>query len=489
MVNSPSIKRNLAYSVAYQVLAVVAPLITVPYVSRVLGAEGIGIYSYTNSLMALFSLFALLGTGNYGTREIARLRDSREEMSAAFWGIVSMKGIAAGCMSVVWLLTSLIYEEYRIYMIALTPNLLSAFLDISWFFTGLEQMGRVVFRNSVVKVAGIVLLFFVVKDEGDLLAYILMLAMINVFANATMWPYLKRELVRVPRGALDVARHFKESMVYFVPTIGVSVYLVMDKTMIGLITGDALQNGYYEQSDKVISMAKSVSFVALNAVMTARMSYLFESGKTAEVKERLKESLGLALLACVGLSFGIGATAATFVPVFFGPGYEPAVFLLQVMSPLVAITAVSSCLTSLYFIPAGRIGDNTRIIFVAAGANLVFNAALIPFMGAFGAVVGSLASQALMVVLSVAAADGFYSFGILARALWKKVAAGFAMGACIVAFSAFSHLDPLPSLLIQIAGGATLYAVFALAVCDSSAVQVASFATSKLAGALKRGGQ
>ena len=168
---TPSVKKNYAYNLSYQILSLLTPFITAPYVSRVLGADGIGIYSYTASIMAYFQMFAILGTTNYGIREIARLRDDKEAMSKTFWEIVILVSLTTSICLVCWLFFSFTSEFYRFFFLALTPLLLSSAFDISWFYTGIEKMGYTVVMNSICKLIGIISLFVFVHEKDDLLIY------------------------------------------------------------------------------------------------------------------------------------------------------------------------------------------------------------------------------------------------------------------------------------------------------------------------------
>ena len=154
-----SLKKNYIYSLSYQILNLITPLITAPYVARVLGADGVGIYSYTASIMMYFTMVGALGTMNYGTREIARLRDDKSKMSNAFWGIVSITCISSLICLACWMV--LIYESttYKYYFWALTPLLFATMADISWFYTGIEKVSYTVIRNTICKFIGIILLF------------------------------------------------------------------------------------------------------------------------------------------------------------------------------------------------------------------------------------------------------------------------------------------------------------------------------------------
>ena len=277
-----SIRKNYIYNTLYQILSLITPLITAPYASRIFGADGTGIQSYTNSINSYFLLFAMLGVETYGQREIARHRDDKEASSRIFWEIVLMTFITTGICMVGWGMLICLAEEYTMYYAVLTITLLAEPFNISWFFGGQEQFKYVVLRNTFFRLAGFAVLFLFVREKNDLLLYMGLLASAGFLGNLSMWTYLPQFLVKVNVRELNIKRHFRETVIYFIPTVATSVYTVLDKTMIGVLTESETENGYYEQATKIVNIAKAMIF-SLNTVMSARMSYLFSVNRTEEI--------------------------------------------------------------------------------------------------------------------------------------------------------------------------------------------------------------
>ena len=174
--SSPNVKKNFALSTAYQLLTLLTPFITAPYVSRVLGAEGIGIYSYTASVQMYFSMFAALGTMSYGAREIARARGNKRQTSRLFWEIAALSALSSLVCIAGWGVWIYFHVQYRMIYLVLTLSLLGTMADISWFFTGQEQFKYIVVRNTLVRIAGILLLFLFVRERSDLVLYIFLMS-------------------------------------------------------------------------------------------------------------------------------------------------------------------------------------------------------------------------------------------------------------------------------------------------------------------------
>lgn len=287
----PSIKKNFIYSMFYQVFTLLMPFITAPYVSRVLGPEGIGIQSYTASYQVYFSLLAALGTSEYGAREISRVRNDRYLRSRIFWEITLLNVLTSAVSILAWGVFICFAAKYRIYYIVLTINLLAVMADISWLFRGLEEFQTVMVRNAACRTGGIICIFVFVKSRDYLLCYIVINALTVLASSLSMWPCLKKYIVKVSRGDLKIRRHLKETLIYFIPTVATSVYAVLDKTLIGLMTQDDAQNGYYQQADKIIGMAKGITFTAINSVTGVRVSYLFAEKRLDEIHQRIAYTL------------------------------------------------------------------------------------------------------------------------------------------------------------------------------------------------------
>lgn len=475
-----SLKKNYIYSLSYQILNLITPLITAPYVARVLGADGVGIYSYTASIMMYFTMFGALGTMNYGTREMARLRDDKKKMSNAFWGIVSITCISSLICLLCWLI--LIYESttYKYYFWALTPLLFATMADISWFYTGIEKVSYTVIRNTICKFIGIALLFIFVKQKEDLFLYMIMNSVIQLVGNLSMWTYLPKLIDGIKISQLNLLYHLKETMSYFVITIAISLYTVLDKVLIGFITNDNFQNGYYEQATKIINIAKTISFAALNSIMIARLSYLFKEKKYDEIHKKIAESLDCILIVSWGCIFGIIAVAKDFVPIFFGPGYEPVKFMLCLMAPLIFVISLSTCLGSHYYLPAGMINKSTRMTIYGSILNLCINLLLIPKLGAVGAIIGTLIGESFISFIYVYNAGSYMSYGLIWAKSYKRIFAGCIMVLWGVLFSNNVGVHSFIMLFAQIFSCAIIYALILLLLKDEMANKFIQMALLKL---------
>lgn len=463
---APSLKKNFSLSLAYQILSLITPFITTPYISRVLGADGVGIASYTISVSAMFVLFASLGTGSYGTIEIAKARDDFEKRSQLFWEIELLAALSTFVILIAWGVFVFTHVQYRLIYLILTLNLLSVVLDISWFFAGNEEFKYTVFRNFLVKVVGIILLFVLIRDKDDVALYVFVQIFSNILGTATMWLYLKKRICKPKIVLKNLTHHLREALIFFIPTIATSVYSILDKTLIGAITKNAYENGYYEQATKVVAMVKTVTFSALNTVMMSRQSYLFASGKFDEMKARIDMSVDMIMCIGIGASMGVIGIASTFVPLFFGPGYDPVVFLMQLLVPVVLFSGIGDCLGSQYYNPSGLRAKSARYIIAGAVLNLISNLILIPRFGSIGAVIGTLLAELFIACLYVYNCNGFLRLGQILNKVWKRLIAGGCMLVAI-AFLRQAGMAAWLTILTQCVVGFLVYALVLVLIRDS----------------------
>ena len=465
--NTPSIKKNIIISTLYQILSVITPLITAPYISRVIGPNGIGAYSYTSSIQLYFSLFAALGTAEYGKREIARARSNSQKRSELFLEIELVSILTSVGMLILWFIFIGFQREYHVMYLILTLNLINAMLDISWFYDGLEQFQYTVTKNALVKISGVILILLFVKNPKDTDLYVFIMTASTLLGTMSMWLSLRKFLVKTKVVPSNLIKHFHETLIYFIPTIATSIYTSMDKTLIGLITHSNDENAYYEQATKIIGLIKAVTFTAVNSVLGARISFLFFQKKYAEIKQRIRMSLDYIMFIGTGVCFGLIEISNTFVPVFFGNGWEKVVLILQLFSPQVIIIGVSNCLGSQYYTPAGLRKQSAIYIIVGAVVNLVLNLCLISYFASAGATIASIIAELTISILYLKNSNGYLTAKYIFKILWKKIIAGGVM--CLVMFdlSMISHIGIL-SLLIQVIGGSIIYIFILWLLKDSS---------------------
>ncbi len=394
--------KNYIYNTLYQVLVLVAPLITTPYVSRVLGVTNIGIYQYSQSIASYFVLIGAVGTTLYGQREIAYLQDKPKERSVAFWEIEIFRLFTTVFCTLIYFLLFCTQGSYStIYTILMLEVVATAF-DISWLFMGMENFKLTVIRNTIIKVTGIICVFLLVKKPEDLGMYTMCVTAPLFLGNISLWFSIKKYVGKIKLSFSDLLNGIKKRLrailVLFLPQVAMDVYLLLDKTMIGVLGSSIDQVGYYSQGQKIIKMVLMV-VTSLGTVMLPTMSALFAKGDTDGVVKSVKTAFRFVYLICFPLLFGLCAIAPIFVPVFFGPGYDPVVILMIIISPILVIIATSNVIGKQYLLPTNQQKSFTISILAGAGVNFLLNILLISLWDAVGASIATVIAELAVTVV------------------------------------------------------------------------------------------
>lgn len=387
-----SLKANFLYSISYQLLTIILPFITVPYISRVLGASGVGVYSYTYAIVNYFMLFGLLGINNYGNRTIAKCKKNKEMMSKNFWEIYSVQLIMSAIVILAYLLYVFVFEsQYQFIAIIQTIYLIANLLDINWFFFGLEKFKITVTRNFVIKIISVVCIFIFVKNADDLWIYTLILSISTLISQLVLFPFLKKEVKLVLPQIKSLKKHIKPIIALFLPVIAVSLYKIMDKIMLGNLS-TVVQVGYYEQAEKIINVPLGL-ITALGSVMMPRISALISEKQDGVVQNYISKSVQFLLFLAFPICFGLIATAGDFVPIFLGKDFVSSIPLVYLLAITIVFLAMSNVIRTQYLIPKEK--DKVYIISVVIGAivNLIINLLLIPKYHAVGACIGTICAE------------------------------------------------------------------------------------------------
>lgn len=387
-----SVVKNYIYNLSYQVLILILPLVTTPYISRVLGAENIGIYSYTLSISAFFILFGSLGVALYGKREIAYKQKDKKKYSIVFWEIVLLRIVTMSISLIIFYFAFANRGDYMVYYRILILEIIANFLDISWFFQGLEEFKKTVVRNMVVKLISVACIFTFVKTREDLKLYFIIYVLSILIGNISLWLYLPKYLEKVKIRELHIGKHLKQTLTLFLPQIAVEVYTLLDRTMIGIIITDKSEVGFYDQGQKIIKMLLTI-ITALGTVMLPRIAYTYARGNKKKILKYMRKSFNLVYFLSFPMIFGIISISGEFVPKFFGQGYDRVALIMNVISPIIFFIGMSNVIGTQYLLPTKRQKEYTISVVCGAIVNFILNFVLISKYGAIGASIGTVVAE------------------------------------------------------------------------------------------------
>ncbi len=479
-----SVKKNYIYNLIYQILVILLPLITAPYVSRVLGAENIGIYSYTTSIASYFILLGSLGIALYGQREIAYYQNENKKFTQKFWEIFILKAITLSISTIIFYF-SFVYRtnEYNIYYMVLLIEIIGNIFDISWFFQGLEEFKKTVLRNIFIKILCLILIFTFVKTEQDLIKYFFINVISLFLGNLSLWLYLPKYLVRVRTKDLNIIKHLKPILILFIPEIAIQIYTLLDKTMIGAIYADKSEVGFYEQSQKIIKLLLTV-VTSLGTVLLPRIANFFANNKKEEVYTYIRKSFNYVYILAFPMIFGIIAVAKEFVPLFFGPGYDKVVILMGTISPILLFIGMSNVIGRQYLLPTKRQKEYTISVVVGAVINFIANSCLIWRLGALGASIGTIIAEfTVTLVQLIFVRNEFNIKEIIFLSRNYLIASIIMYGVCKLV--GIIPVATIVSLILQVVIGAMAYILILLVIKDQFTYDILNQIKGKVLGKLK----
>lgn len=458
-----SVSKNYIFSLLYQLVNIIIQVITLPYVARILGAEGVGIQSYTNSVVSIFSIIGVLGINWYGQRNIARVMDDKEKKTLLFVELSLFKIINCTVVLSVYIGYLLVNSKYLIFGLAQIVLYVGNMLDISWYFQGIEKFKIVAIRNCFVKIIGIVLIFSLVKEKEDVLLYILILSLSTLIGNLALWLRLKNELVAINIKMINIKRHFKDVLYYFIPTVATSVYLLMDKAMIGAFLDSADENGYYEQAVQILNMIKTL-FLSYNSVMVSRMTFLFKNNKQQEIKFWLDRTMNLFSYLSYAMFFGLIMVCGDFITLYYGQGNEKTEMILYAFSASIIFVSLSSMLESHIITPIDARRKGNVIVTFGALINLIINFILIPKLGAYGAAIASSFAEGAIAIGYIIVSKKFFTVTEMIKLTYKKIISGLIMYVCIMNF----NIDnAILNIILKVVVGFLVYNVVLLLLKDN----------------------
>lgn len=446
--------KNYLYNVFYQLFILIVPLITMPYISRVLGPNGSGINYLTSANTQYFILLGSLGITLYGNRQIAYLRDNKQRVSQAFWEIFLLRCL----MTLVALISFYIFvyfnHTYQWAYLMQSILIIATALDISWFFMGVENFKVTVSRNVIVKILSILFIFTLVKKKNDVIIYIFILSLSQLIGNLALFPYLRHYINWPQWRQLQIWQHLRPSLALFLPQVAMQIYLILNKTMVGWLVS-VKATGFYTYSDNTIRAVLTLG-TSLATVMMPRVANTFIHGDIKQVNKYIQISFDFASALAVPLMFGIAAVSLKFVPIFLGAGYSPVAYLMIIETLLILPVTWTSVIGNQYLIPLGRNRTYTNSVLLGALVSIVLNVPLILLFQTQGAMITSVVCEFAVAFYQLYAIRQELPLRVLFNELWKYLLAGLIM--FVIVF--YLHLYwkfTLLTFLVEVAAGMLVY--------------------------------
>lgn len=450
------IAKNYFYNMSYQIFLIMVPILTIPYVSRAIGVNGVGINAYTNSIMSYFVLIANYGLSLYGNRTIAYYRDDKYQVSKKFWEIFFAKLIMMTISIIFFMVYISIFHKYRYFLLLQGIQIIAVGFDISWFFVGIEDFKRTVTRNFLVKITSVVFIFTFVHTKGDLGLYILILAGSIFLGNLTLWTYIQRYLIRVDFNQLKVLPILKSSSSLFFPAITATLFISFNRILLGKLS-TFTQTGFFDNSDKIVRVFLAL-LTALGTVVFPRIANHFKKGEIEKANEYVK--VAFSLVSCISLPLvgGIILVANPFSSLFYGHSFDGINKVLTVLSVELIFMGWSSIIGQQYMVAIGKTMGLTFSMLISFVICIGISYMLIPEYGAIGAAIVSVLGEAIMLIIQLYVVRNIISVTSLFEEVWKYLLSTVVMVVvCLIPNRFFFGQSDIVKLLITSSVGVLIY--------------------------------
>ena len=445
--------KNYLYNLSYQILTIILPIITVPYVTRIFTSEDLGNYGFYNSIVSYFSLFAMLGIGIYGTKQIAAARN----VSSTFWNIYAIQ-LTAGILALfVYVITLVsIPKMSGMVPIILGIVLLTKMIDISWLFTGKEDFKKITLRNTMVKVAGVISIFTFIKSSEDLYLYIFLIVIFDFLGQFVMWIPAKKFIKRPSFDTKIIKKNLHPIVLLFLPQVAISLYVVLDRTLLGLL-GSYSDVGIYEQGQKLTSILLTV-VSSLGAVMLPRVANLLSERKEKEAQNMVRFSFILYNLIIFPMIFGLIAINEVFVKLFLGQNFQDVKYVLYIIVFNIMFIGWTNILGYQVLVVRNKNKEFMLSTTIPAVVSVAVNITVIPFFGYIGASITSVVVEFL-----VFAIQWYYSRNIINKNLLfnkdlaKIICSSLVMFGVVMLCKIMLGFDGIVGLVIYLVVGGISY--------------------------------
>lgn len=428
------VKQNFIFNVTIQLLTYLIPLITAPYLSRVLTPTGIGNNSFVNSITSYFTMIIAFGYTTYGTKEIAENQRDKETYSKVFWNVTFARGFLFAICFVAYFLMAYLWGfggvvDKRVFLVY-SLLLLNAFLDITYFFQGLENFRILAILHIVFRIIAAICYFLFVKTADDLLLYVIIMTISTLAVTLVSWMIALRWIDKLHFKDIHVLKSLKENLRFFLPTIAISVYTVLDRTMLGYLTTQE-QVGFYEEAYKIIAIGTGI-MNAISPIMLSRISALIKANKEDEVREKEIQLAEIYFVMGFPMVAGLYSIGRYFIPAFFGEEYMASVYVLYWLIPLIMVIPISNIVGNVYYVPRGKISKTTVFFIIGALLNFGANFLSIGFLGASGAAITSLLAETVISTLFIVFSWKAMPYKEMAKTMVKPLIATATMTAILL---------------------------------------------------------
>lgn len=433
------------------------PIITFPYASRILMPEGIGQVNFANSIVQYFILIAGLGISSYAIREASKVRENNQLFSkfAKEIFIINISStILAYCLLFVAFFCVKSLHDYKILIIICSVRILFTTLGVDWIYAAKEEFRYITVRSAIFQLISIVYLFIFVRSKDDIIEYTIFGILSTTGSHLCNIIYSRKFVDWKIKIKYEIRKHLSPIFILFGTTIAVSVYTVLDSTMLGFMAGD-VSVGIYSAATKINRMLITV-ITSLNAILLPRLSFYAETSPE-QYKQTVRKSFNYILLISIPMVIGLFVLAEPVTIIFCGSEFTQSILPMRIMTPILLIISLGSFFSQQVFIPHRK--DKYSFIPVVVGAfvNVIINYLLIPHFQSVGAAIGTLVAEFVVTMIKFFLGRKIlHSLWFLLKGTYQYIVAAVIMGGCVFGINLLLEISII-FLFIEITAGMVIY--------------------------------
>lgn len=395
-----SVKLNFIYLSLYKMLELLLPLVTSPLLSRRLGAEALGIYSYTYSIVSLFVVIAELGFYRYGLREIAKVRDNQKQLNQTYSNIFFTHIINALVILSLFIFSVFCFYQTSDKKFLLIQGILifNNLIDNSFLYIGLENIKPIAIRDGMTKLIAFALIILLIKSPDDLMVYITLMALSATISKLISLLYSRKFVTFIKPEIKVCMTIYRPMLLLMIPALASVIYQSMDKIMIGWYYNET-HVGYYDCASKALIPRNIIT--ALGTVLCPSIANLYASNQKEIAKQKITYSFTVSMIMALSFMFGISAIAQDFAPWFWGKSFATCSPMLIGLSISIPIWTIGEVIRNQFLLPTGRDKEYTWVFVAGVITNAIVNSILIPQYGAMGAIIATTVAEIEMSLIQL----------------------------------------------------------------------------------------
>ena len=378
------VKKDFGYNFILTVCNYIFPLLTYPYVSRVLGVNNIGICNFVDSIINYFMLFSSLGVGSYGVREVAKWKNDKQKCSEIFSNLFVfnlLMTIVSVCILVTCTYSISAFAPYRDFLhLGIIKLIFNLFL-IEWFFQGIQQFKYITIRSVIVRCIYVIAVFLFVRTQSDTIIYY-GLTCFTIVINAILnWNYSKK-FKTLSFSQLNLKLYLVPIFVFGYYRILTSMYTTFNTTFLGFSSGD-IEVGYFSTATKLYGIIMA-AFTAFTTVMVPRVSQLVKEGNLEKMQQIANTTISVLLFLTIPIIILCEILAPFIIYVIAGPGYEGAIIPFRIVICLLLIIGMEQVIIQQFLMASNGNKSIFKVSTFGAVVGVLLNILLTPHLGAIG---------------------------------------------------------------------------------------------------------